>query len=456
MRSGLLSFLASIALTTACLLNAPLAQAQAPEADHPVKALSVTSVEAIDQVWAGHKAGFALAVSATRIYVGYYDANRQLTIAQRDRSGTYWTYAKLDTWLGWDSHNYITLAVDPAGYLHVMANMHAEPLIYFRSTAPGDARTLRREVHMVGPQDEASVTYPIFLHDASGRLIVKYRSGRSGSGDEIYNVLDATSGRWSRLLSTPLVSGEGKRNAYFVGPVLGPDRWFHIVWVWRDSPDAATNHDLSYARSKDLIHWERSDGRPLSLPITLGKAEIVDPVPVHGGMINNNTVLGFDTQGRPTITYHKFDAAGDTQVYLARREASGWRTAPISKWKGFRWDFGGPGSLAGKLSVGGARVEAPGRLMAPVVREGQALELVFDEATLAPIEERSTQDLVARLGTKLRVPADMHANVLQVAGGAEGDYALVWPTRPPNRDRPTEDIPPPTTLLLLKLGAAGP
>ncbi|MDR6625788.1 BNR repeat-containing protein [Caulobacter segnis] len=456
MRSGLSSIIVSVGLSAACLVGASAVGAQAPEADHPAKALPIASVEAIDQVWSGHKVGFALAVSATRLYAGYYDANRQLTIAQRDRDATHWTYAKLDTWLGWDSHNYVALAVDPAGRLHVMANMHSEPLIYFRSAESGDARTLRREAQMVGPEDEARVTYPIFLHDAAGRLIVKYRSGRSGAGDEIYNVLNAKTGTWSRLLSTPLVSGEGKRNAYFVGPVLGPDKMFHIVWVWRDTPDASTNHDLSYARSKDLIHWERSDGQPLSLPITLGKAEIVDPVPARGGMINNNTVLGFDSQGRPTITYHKFDAGGDTQVYLARREASGWRTAPISQWKGFRWDFGGPGSLAGRLSVGGARPEAAGRLMAPVIRDGRGLELVLDEKTLAPIEERATQDLVARLGGKVRIPSDMRANVLRGAGGPEGDYALVWPTRPPNRDRPTEDIPPSTTLLLLRLTNTAP
>src|SRR6185312_15341394 len=110
---------------------------------------------------------------------------------------------------------------------------------------------------------------------------------------------------------------EGRRNAYFMGPVLGPDQQFHIAWVWRESPMAETNHDLSYARSPDLIHWFRADGEPLTLPIRLKDAEIVDPVPVKGGMINNNTVIGFDARGRPMITYHKFDAAGDTEIYVA-------------------------------------------------------------------------------------------------------------------------------------------
>ncbi len=40
------------------------------------------------------------------------------------------------------------------------------------------------------------------------------------------------------------------------GPVRGPDGLFHVVWVWRDTPDRATNHHLSYARSRDLQRWE--------------------------------------------------------------------------------------------------------------------------------------------------------------------------------------------------------
>lgn len=437
-------------------LGAAEASAQAPEADHPVRALPIKSVEAIDQVWSGHKVGFALTASATRIYAGYYDANRQLTIAQRDRAGTAWTYVKLDTWLGWDSHNYVAMAVDPAGQLHVMANMHSEPLIYFSTTGTGDARDLRRRPNMIGPDDEARVTYPMFLHDAGGRLMVKYRSGRSGSGDELYNVFDPTTHVWRRLLDAPLASGEGKRNAYFVGPVLGPDKMFHVVWVWRDSPDAATNHDLSYARSRDLIHWERSDGVSLTLPITLGQAEIVDPVPVRGGMINNNTVLGFDSAGRPIITYHKFDAAGDTQIYLARREAAGWRRAQISRWKGFRWDFGGAGSLAGQVSVGGAQPAGVGRLLVPVIREGRSLELFVDEASLAFVEERPTASLADQLAGKFPPPADMRFNVLPLSIGSAETYALVWATRPPNRDRPTEDIPAATTLRLVELQAGRP
>lgn len=431
-----------------------LAQAQAPESERPVAASTIGQIEAIDRVWSGHKVGFALAVGATRLYVAYYDANRQLTVAQRPKSGGAWIYHKLDCWTGWDSHNYIALALDADEQVHVVANLHVDPLTYFRSGKAGDIRTLARVERMVDPGVEGRMTYPIFLRDGAGRLVFKYRDGGSGDGDEIYNVYDEKARRWTPLLRTPLTDGQGRRNAYFVGPVLGPDKAFHIAWVWRETPDASTNHDLSYARSRDLVHWERSDGTPLPLPITLDRAEIVDPVPVDGGMINNNTVVGFDAERRPMITFHKFDAAGNTQIHVARREKAGWTVAQISDWTGFRWDFRGGGSLNSLVLVGPARPDGPGRLVVPVVREGRALEFVLDAGSLKRLEERPAPSLADQLKPRIPVPEGMALNVVEDAGAARTGgprYALAWATNPPNRDRPTFDIPAPTVLRLVEL-----
>lgn len=390
--------------------------------------------------------GFALAVTGRQIFVGYYDAARQLTIASRSRTdGASWRYHKLGSWLGWDSHNSIALAVDAGGQLHVAANMHNDPLTYFRTATPGDVRTLARVPVMVDPAVERRMTYPIFLTDGEGRLIFKYRDGGSGNGNERFNRYDAATGRWQALLSSPLIDGEGKRNAYAVGPVLGPDKRFHLAWVWRDTPDAATNHDLSYARSADLQRWERSDCTPLALPIRLSTAEIVDPVPVRAGMINNNTVIGFDTQGRPAITFHKFDARGDTQIYVARREARGWRIVQVSDWRGFRWDIGGGGSLDSRLFVGGVGPEG-NRLRLRVVRDGAPIDLLLDPHTLARVEERPGDSLAARLSGRVPIPAGMRLNTLEDPGSG---VALAWATRPPNRDVATADIPEPSTLYLV-------
>ncbi len=421
-------------LLAALLLAAPaLAQPTPPK------------LEAIDRVWAGHYSRFALVTTERQIVVAYYDANRQLTVAVRAKdNGASWVYHRLPSWTGWDSHNYIAATVDSAGQIHVVANLHNDPLVYFRTTRPGDPRSFVGIGTMVDPSRERRMTYPIFLRDGAGNLIFKYRDGGSGNGNEIYNRYDPATGRWSALLATPLADGEGQRNAYFVGPTLGPDGRFHLAWVWRETPDAATNHDLSYAVSRDLIHWTRADGTPLSLPITLKAAEIVDPVPERAGMINNNTVIGFDRQGRPIITYHKFVADGSTQIFLARREGRRWRIAQASDWKGFRWDFGGGGSLDSRLFVEGAVPDATGRLRVRVRRDGTPIDLIVDEATLSRVTERPGTTLARTLGPSIATPPGMTLNTVEADGAA-----IAWPTRPPNRDLPTGDIPDPTTLRLV-------
>jgi hypothetical protein len=284
------------------------------------------------------------------------------------------------------------------------------------------------------------------LRDADGRLILKYRDGGSGNGNEIYAVYDERTARWAPLLTTPLVDGEGKRNAYFVGPTLGPDGRFHLAWVWRETPDAETNHDLSYARSHDLVHWEKSDGTPLTLPITLAQAEVVDPVPVAAGMINNNTVPGFDAAGRAMITFHKFDARGNTQVYVARRDEKRWSIVPVSDWTDFRWDFRGRGSLDFRLHVGAARPAAGGRIAISVTRDGKPIDFLLDARTLRRVDERAGATLADRLRPATAVPEGMQLNTVEAAGTG---FAIAWPARPPNRDRPTPDIPAPTVLELL-------
>ncbi|MDC7675961.1 BNR repeat-containing protein [Asticcacaulis machinosus] len=411
-----------------------------------------TPPEAIDRVWSGHSVDFALLTTQSHIYAAYYDANRQLTVAQRPLNNpAHWVYHKLDTWLGWDSHNFIAMEADSRGAIHVAANMHVDPLTYFRSAPSGDVRTLTRVPVMVSEEREGAMTYPVFLKDKSGRLIFKYRDGTSGRGNEVYNLYDDVARTWAGLTSAPLVDGEGQRNAYFEGPVQGSDGYFHMAWVWRDSPHAETNHDLSYARSSDLISWQTSDGKPLTLPIKLSRAEIVDPVPVRGGMINGNTKIGFDDQGRVMITYHKYDGSGFTQIWVARREAGGWVRRQISSWRDYRWDFKGTGSLDTELFVEAARAGDKGRLIVPVMRLGQRTQFEIDANTLKLIAERPVANLAQHVRPMLTVPDDMRIRTISTLDAKGRQYVLAWATRPPQRDRPSPDIPDAGELKLFVL-----
>jgi len=157
-----------------------------------------------------------------------------MTVAARRLGEKRWTLAKLDSTLGWDSHNYVTMAIDRTGCLHVCGNMHVAPLVYFRSEQPLDVSSLRRVPAMTGGS-EKRVTYPGFFRTAEGTLLFLYRDGKSGDGRTLVNGYDETTRTWTRYLDAPLLDGTSRSmNAYPADIRRGPDGFFHLVWMWRE------------------------------------------------------------------------------------------------------------------------------------------------------------------------------------------------------------------------------
>lgn len=425
----------------------------------PLLATAAVEVERIEiePVWSAHPVGFCLLTRPPNQFVAYYDARRRMSVAQRSLQSTNWTITKLPSTLGWDSHNYVTMALDREGGLHVSGNMHNVPLVYFRSEKPLNASSLTQVKAMVGDREQ-HVTYPVFMHDRAGALVFRYRDGRSGSGDDLYNVYDEKTRSWRRLLDQPLTSGLGRMNAYCSVPARGPDGRFHVVWVWRDTPDCSSNHDISYARSDDLVHWTDSVGRPLKLPITLESGDIVDPVPVRGGLINVNRELGFDNAGRPVVTYHKYDTNGDLQVYAARRGTNGWGMVQVSDWKGYRWEFSGGGTVIAEVKIGAVRPLGKGRLGLSYRYPRGSGAWVLDETTLRPIPGAKVpreEPLVPAAFAKVEstfpgMKKQMHRDVGEAPPGVR--FALTWETLEANRDRPrTSPLPEPSMLRVLQI-----
>jgi hypothetical protein len=404
-------------------------------------------------VWSGSPVQFALLTHGDQQYVAYYAPDGTMTIAQRRLGERTWRYTALPTAVGWDSHNYIAMAFDSEGYLHVSGNMHAVPLIYFRSTRPGDASTLVRVASMTG-KNENSVTYPLFSYSPEGDLLFEYRNGKSGAGDTYRNRYDVRTKTWTSLTDQPLFVGGSARNAYPINPVLGPDGWYHQVWDWRESPMAETNHDLSYARTKDFIHWETADGKPIKLPITIDTPGLtVDPVPVKGGLINGSQSVGFDTEGGLVIGYTKYDANGNTQLYFARWQEGQWKIQQASDWS-YRWDFHGGGSIPMQVMIGGLK-SLNGRLTISVrhVQYGAGLWEVdpisfklIGKLIPAPVESKDVppSSLPTADGMIPQVVRDMDE---AEPGGVS--YSLTWNALGPNRDQPRPEGPPAPSMLRL-------
>ena len=422
-------------------------------------------------VWAGHPVGFALLTAKDRQYVAFYDADRHLTVAARSLAEKRWEFFRLPSAqpdpprgpkqtsavLGWDSHNYVVMAIDSAGQIHLAGNMHDNGLTYYRTREPTAIATFEQVATMTG-RDEDRCTYPLFMTLADGRLVFRYRSGQSGNGNWIVNVFDTATQTWRRHIDTPLFDGQGKRNAYPLTPMLGPDGFYHVSWVWRETPDCSMNHDLCYARTRDFIHWETAAGDKLNLPLTLSTPGVtVDPVPVKGGILNGNGRIGFDSKHRPVLTYPKYDADGNSQAYLARFEKGRWRIAPLTTWD-HRHEFSGAGTLERhEINLDVVRPAGTGELRLGFghVKFGSG-EWAIDEDSLRVLRTDPAPLTVPRRlwkieskfpGMQMRTAADTAAS--SVPGQR---FLLRWETLPANRDKPHDKPwPEPSMLRVVEL-----
>jgi hypothetical protein len=401
--------------------------------------------------------GFCLLTTPERQYVAYYDAGRNMVVASRKLDAAAWVYKVLPTKIVWDSHNYVTMALDSAGQLHVSGNMHKVPLIYFCTQKPGDITTLK-PAEMTGKL-ESEVTYPRFFRDKENRLIFSYRDGGSGNGSNFYNRYDVEKQTWSRLFDTPLFDGQKQRNAYPSEPFLGPDGMFHVHWVWRDTSDCSTNHHLSYMRSPDLIHWESVSGKKVKLPIKLDeKALYVDPIPVGGGIINGGHKFIFDSANTPVIVYHKSDPKGNMQIYAARPEKGVWKPQVLTKWEHpVKFSGGGSMSFIG-IRLSGAAVVAPDVVSVNYRHKDYGSgSFQFNTKTLqlvdVPISKPSgVPRQLGKVESAFPGMSIKRVNDLGFSGEKEVKYFLQWETLEANRDKPRQPpLPEPSQLRIYKI-----
>lgn len=242
-------------------------------------------------------------------FVSYYDGEGFLTIGKRQLNSESWTVQRTAyTGHAADAHNVISMMVDGDGYLHVAWDHHNGRLRYAKSTEP-EGLQLGEEEAMIG-SEENRVTYPEFFALPNGDLLFFYRDGGSGAGNLIINKYELSQKKWTRL-HTNLISGEGQRNAYWQAYV-DQKGTIHVSWVWRESPDVASNHDMAYTCSKDGgLTWQRSDGKPYTLPVTAENAEYAARIPQQSELINQ-TAMAADEDGNPFIaTYWR---SADSQV----------------------------------------------------------------------------------------------------------------------------------------------
>lgn len=262
-------------------------------------------------------------------YIAYYDSAQRLVIGQRQIGSGKWTLQTTPyTGKATDAHNTISIITDGEGYLHVSWDHHNNELRYARSVSPGSLQ-LTGKLPMTGSK-ENKVTYPEFYRLPNGNLLFLYRDGGSGNGNLMLNHYDTRTKKWTQV-QDGWINGEGQRSPYWQ-MAIDKAGTIHISWVWRESPDVASNHDMMYARSKDGGRtWEKSTGEKYTLPITAATAEYACRIPQNSELINS-TSMSTDDAGNPYIATYWRDSAGTTPQYrLVYHDGQQWRTRQISQ-----------------------------------------------------------------------------------------------------------------------------
>ncbi|QNA43456.1 BNR repeat-containing protein [Lacibacter sediminis] len=261
-------------------------------------------------------------------YIAYYNEQQQLVVGKRKINTENWQL-NVSQYKGnaADAHCTISIIVDGDGYLHVSWGHHVNKLRYCRSVKPGSLE-LTNEFPMTGLKEER-VTYPEFYNLPNGNLLFLYRDGSSGNGSIILNRYDVKYKKWSQV-QDGWINGEGERSPYWQ---MGTDKsgTIHLSWVWRESPDVASNHDLCYARSKDGGKtWEKSTGEKYKLPVTAATAEYAVRIPQKSELINTTAIVA-DSKGRPyTVTYWRSESSKVPQYQLVYHDGSRWITQQVS------------------------------------------------------------------------------------------------------------------------------
>lgn len=257
-------------------------------------------------------------------FIAYYDDESYLVVAKRKLKANQWeiqrTNYKGNTK---DAHNVISMMLDGDNYLHIAFDHHNSKLRYIKSLHP-ESLEFTAELSMLGEQEKV-VTYPEFFKLPKGDILFMYRDGGSGNGNLVINKYEIANSKWHRLHQN-LIDGERKRNAYWQAYVDNKGR-IHISWVWRESPNVASNHDMAYAYSDDAgLSWKKSTGEKYKLPITASTAEYAVRIPENSDLINQ-TSMSADKDGNPFIvSYWKDQQADKPQYKMVYFDNGKWQT----------------------------------------------------------------------------------------------------------------------------------
>jgi hypothetical protein len=275
-------------------------------------------------------------------YAAFWNTARHVVLARRESPSGAWSALEFSDYTNseGDAHNTISIGICPGdGTLHLAFDHHGSTLHYRKSAAgllasPSTTSWATSSFsavsdHLLGSSALTKVTYPRFVTEPDGKkLLFEARIGESGSGDELLWEYDADSHAWASL-GEFLNGTNASINAYPHGLsyTRGGTR-LHVSWCWRETSNAATNHDLLYAYSDDHGRtWKNNAGVSVaktgSTPVTRDSSGIkVWTIGQNRGLINQEH-MAVDATGRVHVLLsHLPDAQADDSNFDNARTKS--------------------------------------------------------------------------------------------------------------------------------------
>jgi len=314
----------------------------------------------IATIWSGSSPGFSFLTRQDLQIAAYYVANRELVVSARNSDSATFTHQPLgEVFAGWDTHNSIAAAIDPEGFLHLAADMHNDPMNYFRSSAPvtdaaqfAAAGFIQRISPMWSPSIQTRCTYPQWFESPAGEFCFNYRDKSVDPNVSVILRFDPAAKTWSQTTGADALfawndGSSGYNYSVYHSRTRAGSR-IHFVYLWNYNT-VPTNFRLGYVRSADMINWTDAFDRPVTLPIRPNAPlqTVIDNIPRNGGLHNSNPRTTFDRQGNPIVAYHKYDAAGKSQIYVAKPDPATqtWKIVQITS-STVRWDLVTGGSAS--------------------------------------------------------------------------------------------------------------
>ncbi len=307
-------------------------------------------------------------------YTAFWNTNRSVVMARRALPNGGWEKFEFTDYHNTenDAHNTISLGVCPNdGTLHLAFDHHGNDLHYRKSnngfldnptTSKWEASSFGKVTSALAGSKVTLVTYPKFVTTPQGNMLLEYRYGTSGSGDQHLYEYNGTSHTWQNI--GKYIDGiTNSINAYPHGLAFDKNNRLHMTWCWRETPDATTNHDLLYIYSEDNGRtWKNNVGNNVaktgSSYITKNSEGIkVFTINQNRGLINQED-MSIDYEGRiHVLLSHMPDSQADNSNFTTARTKSTffhyWRDTN-GNWNRTNMGFPVVSNFRGKLAVSAA------------------------------------------------------------------------------------------------------